>query len=149
MKSVRENGYKLAFAPHPNLKNVVPLFDTENVMVWQGTKYRDIFAKSSLIVTDYSSAIFDFVYLKKPVIYSQFDKNTFYKNHSYDIGYFDYETMGFGEVEYDIDSTVDRIIEYVENGCKLKPMYEERINSFFEFHDKNNCERVYKAIISQ
>ena len=43
----------------------------------------------------------------------------------------------------------DRIIEYVENGCKLKPMYEERINSFFEFHDKNNCERVYKAIIGQ
>lgn len=149
ISSLNKNGYKLAFAPHPNLKNVVSLFDTENVMVWQGTRYRDIFAKSSLIVTDYSSAIFDFVYLKKPVVYSQFDKDTVYKLQSYNKGYFDDETMGFGEVEYDINSTVDRIIEYVENGCKLKPMYEERINSFFEFHDKNNCERVYKAIIGQ
>ena len=53
---------------------------------------------------------------------------------------------GFGEVEHDLEGTVDRIIEYMENGCQLKDKYRERIDNFFAFHDKNNCQRVYEKI---
>ena len=35
--------------------------------------YSDMLTKASLMVTDYSSLSFDFAYLKKPVIYAQFD----------------------------------------------------------------------------
>ena len=65
----------------------------------------------------------------------------------YTKGYFDYERDGFGEVEYDLESTVDRIIEYMENGCQLKDKYRERIDKFFAFNDQNNCQRVYEKII--
>jgi hypothetical protein len=34
----------------------------------------------------------------------------------------------------------------MENGCELKPLYRERIDKFFAFHDRNNCKRVYQAI---
>ena len=113
-----------------------------------GTAYRDIYAQSNLIVTDYSSAVFDFAYLRKPIIYSQFDKKSFFNNHTYQEGYFDYERDGFGEVEYDLDSTVNRIIEYMENNCQLKDKYRERIDKFFAFNDNNNCQRVYEAILA-
>ena len=62
-------------------------------------------------------------------------------------GEFDYERDGFGEVEYDLDSTVNRIIEYMQGGCALKPEYRKRIDSFFAFDDKNNCKRVYEKIM--
>ena len=50
-------------------------------------------------------------------------------------------------MEYDKEGTVNRIIEYIENGCKLKPEYRARIDDFFAFDDKNNCKRVYEKII--
>ena len=111
-------------------------------------QYRDIYAQSNLVITDYSSACFDFAYLRKPIVYCQFDREEFFAGeHVYTKGYFDYERDGFGEVEYDLESTVDRIIEYMENGCQLKDKYRERIDKFFAFNDQNNCQRVYEKII--
>ena len=79
-----------------------------------------------------------------PPRFTQFDSEEFFKGeHTYTKGYFDYERDGFGEVEYDLDSTVDRIIEYMENGCRLKDKYRERMDSFFAFDDQNNCRRVF------
>ena len=112
------------------------------------TAYRDIYAISDLVVTDYSSAVFDFAYLRKPVLYAHFDAETFFAGaHVYTKGYFDVERDGFGEVEYDLEGTVDRIIEYMSTGCKLKDKYRERIDRFFAFDDQNNCQRVYERIL--
>ena len=91
---------------------------------------------------------FDFAYLRKPAIYYQSDNEEFFSgNHTAQKGYFDYEKNGFGEVEYSLEKLVDRIVEYLENGCKLKQKYRDRIDSFFAFNDKNNCQRVYERII--
>ena len=54
---------------------------------------------------------------------------------------------GFGEVAYDYDTTVNLLIEYIENDCKLKDKYKERIDSFFEFNDKNNCQRILEKLL--
>ena len=56
------------------------------------------------------------------------------------------EAAGFGEVEHTVEDTVDRLIEYMEEGCSLKKKYEDRIDAFFKYHDKKNCERVFQAI---
>ena len=97
------------------------------------------------MITDYSSVAFDFAYLHKPIVYTQFDVEQFFSKH-YLKGYFDYVRDGFGEVEYDLDSTVDRIIEYMGNGCLLKDEYRKRIDTFFAFHDRQCCERVFAKI---
>ena len=103
--------------------------------------YRDVFAESSLILTDYSSVAFDMGYLRKPVIYAHFDTN------HYAEGYFDYEKDGFGEVEYNLEDTIERLIEYMENDCQLKEEYRHRIDTFFAFDDKNNSQRIYNKIM--
>ena len=151
INTAEKYGYKINFFPHPTLQPHMDIFDKNDKVDFlaKGTEYRDIYAKSSLILTDYSSAVFDFAYLRKPLIYTQFDKEEFFAGaHIAAQGYFDYERDGFGEVEYDLDSTVDRIIEYMENGCELKDKYRERIDNFFAFNDKNNCQRVYDKIIA-
>lgn len=146
----KKHGYKIEFTLHPNLISAANLFKSCDVVtvVSSGVNYNEIYAKSKLVVTDYSSAVFDFVYLKKPIIYAQFDADSFYSGtHTSKFGYFDDAKDGFGEVEYDAEGTVNRIIEYIENDCKLKPEYRRRIDEFFAFDDKNNCKRVYEKII--
>ena len=81
------------------------------------------------------------------MLYTQFDRDLFFESHTYRKGYFDYEKDGFGEVCYDLKSTVDAIIGYLREDCKLKEKYRERIDAFFAFDDRNNCERVYNEIL--
>ena len=91
--------------------------------------------------------MFDFVYLLKPVVYTQFDRGEFFSGeHMYMPGYFDYERDGFGEVETDYEATVDRLIEYMENGCTLKDEYRARIDGFFAYNDTENCRRVCEKL---
>lgn len=150
LESAEKYGYKLWFCDHPFLRaydEEIYNFDSR-VEIVNDMPSDELNAQTDLMITDYSSAVFDFVYLRKPVLYFQFDKNTFFQNHSFvGEGYFDYERDGFGEVEYDVDSAIDRIIEYIKSDCKLKDKYRKRIDTFFEFSDNNNCKRIYEHII--
>lgn len=87
-----------------------------------GKKYQDVFAEADLLVTDYSSTAMDFAYLRKPVIYVNFDKERFFSGgeHTYQKGYFNYEQDEFGEVVYNLDDLVEMIISYMQNNCTLK-----------------------------
>ena len=143
--------YKVCFMPHPNVISWLDTFEKNDRITFldASNPYKKVFAESNLVVTDYSSIAFDFVYLRKPVIYCQFDAETFFNGeHSYTKGYFDYEKDGFGEVEYDLDSTVNRIIEYMQSDCKLKDKYRQRIDDFLSFNDQNNSERIFDRIIA-
>ena len=102
---------------------------------------------SSLLITDYSSISFDFGYLKKPIIYTQFDYKE-YRKLEYPEGYFKYESDGFGPVYNNIDQTVDSIIKYIEKNCSIEEKYLNRIKSFFTFFDRHNSERLYEKIIN-
>lgn len=149
LKAADEYGYKVCFMPHPNTIAGIDMFDHNPKVEFMDMSfsYRDVFAQTDLMVTDYSSVAFDFAYLRKPIVYSQFDKESFFSGeHSYTEGYFDYERDGFGEVEYTLDAVIDRVIEYMKTGCKLKPEYEQRVNNTFAFNDKDCCKRVIEFI---
>lgn len=153
LASCRNNGYKIVFALHPAIKSTACFFDVpEEVEILDSTRnrpYRELFAEGSLAVTDYSSAVFDFAYLRKCVIYTQFDFDELFSgDHVCKEGYFDYNRDGFGEVETTLEGTVARIIEYIENGCKLKDKYRQRIEEFYAFNDKENCARIVEKINS-
>ena len=74
MAASKKYGYRIAFFPHPNLQPFEDLFvHGDSVSVVSPTSsYREIYRKGSLLVTDYSSMVFDFAYMKKPVLYTQF-----------------------------------------------------------------------------
>ena len=150
LQAAEDYGYKMAFLPHPNLQPYKSVFKQNEKVAFLGpeTAYPDVYAASALVVTDYSSAVFDFAYMRRPVIYAQFDHDEFFSGgHVFTEGYFDYERDGFGEVETHLEGTVDRIIEYMENGCRMKEKYRERADRFFAFSDRNNCRRVYEKLI--
>lgn len=141
IEATKQYGYKLIFKPHPELKEIIHLFDTENIIISTKETYQELINPSSLLITDYSGTFFDFAYLKKPVIYYQGDED-----YHYDDGYWDYNEMGFGEVIEDEDELVETLIEYMKNGCKMNDFYKQRVDNFFKFHDSDNCKRAYEWV---
>ena len=146
---VRE-GYKVAFKPHPELvKNIgysderfIDLFDIpDNVHLAIDESYQDLLNNSSVLITDYSSVFFDFAYLKKPVIY--YHPND---DYHYEKSYFDYNTMGFGDIVKTESDLIDKLDDYIKNDCEMEDEYKKRVDEFFTYTDKNNSKRVYDWI---
>ena len=141
-------GFRVRLMPHPNMRSALAdlrLAPSVSV-IGPGVRYRDVFATSDMIVTDYSSVAFDVAYLKKPVLYYQFDEEEFFR-HQYQKGFFDWRRDGFGEVLTDAASLKETILSYLASGCQMKPEYQKRVDDFFAFTDRNNCKRVYDAIL--
>ncbi len=146
----KAHGYTLCFMPHPVVIPYVNEHFTKHpdVLFWDESKaYREVFAETNLLVTDYSSVAYDFAYLRKPIMYCHFDYKDFYNgSHSYTEGYFDYDRDGFGEITFDLESAISLIKDYIESDCKLKDKYRERINQTFSYDDQNNCKRVWEHL---
>jgi len=137
-------GFELVYRPHPNVYVQIEDFSfNEQVIISPADEsYQKLFSEAAMAITDYTSAIFDFAYLKKPVFYYQFSEN------NWGDGYFDYETMGFGPIVTEHDKLVELLIHYMCNECEMQSVYKTRADEFFAFFDSCNCKRVYEEIIS-
>ena len=148
---IEKNHIKIYFYPHINMQKYLEYFNVKcpniEIVAKNDIDIQSLLKTASLMVTDYSSVFFDFAYMKKPIIYYQFDLEQFRKNQ-YREGYFKYERDGFGKVEKDVNDVVNDIIKYIDNDYKVEDKYLKKMNDFFEIHDTNNCERIFKAIKS-
>ena len=144
MKTYR---YKGILCLHPNFAQQYRNFNQNKFFqVKKGCFNKELLIKSSLLITDYSSIFFDFGYIKKPIIYTQFDIDEYRKEH-FPKANFEYENDGFGPVCYDMECTINNIILEIENNCELKRIYLKRIKKYFKYIDDKNCFRIYNAII--
>lgn len=140
----KKYNYKVIFKPHPLVYEFINLFDTNDyVTIDSDSTYQELFRDSDLLITDYSSVAFDFSYMKKPMIYYQYAKD-----YNFEEGYFKYKTMGFGEVIENEDELIDLVEEYLKNDCEMKEIYENRVDTFYKYNDKNNCKRIYNYILN-
>lgn len=152
IKYIEKNNITLYFYPHYGMKNYINYFkiSSKNIKIVKidDIDIQKLLKECALMITDYSSVFMDFAYMRKPVIYYQFDK-TEYRSKQYKEGYFSYENNGFGEVLENNDDVVKKIIKYAENNYDVEKKYMERMCSFFELYDQNNCDRIYNAIIEK
>lgn len=139
---------KLQFYPHPEMQKYINLFHCESsyveIVSRESSNLQELMMESMLLITDYSSIAFDRAYLKKPLIYYQFDQEEYYDNH-FEKSYFDVENDGFGPVIKDELHLVETMIKM----CSMSKMDEEyiaRSKKFFPLYDDKNCERTYEAI---
>lgn len=147
----RAFGYRIIFMPHPIMQPYKDRFQVSDeviILPYADTSWRDLFAKCSIMITDYSSVAFDFAYLKKPVIYFQFDRNEFLQKHTYRQGYFDYDQMGFGPVITESTQLCRTVFSSIIHGCRMNSNYEKRVEQFFLNPDFRCCERIYSRILA-
>ena len=146
---MENNNYKGIFCLHPNFLAEWRYFNKNHIfIIKEKCDIQKLLAKSSLLITDYSSIFFDFAYLEKPIIYTHFDYQQYRLNH-FKKGYFDYQINGFGPICYDIRCVRESIIFQITKKCKLKKIYQMRIKRFFKYFDENNNQRIFLELIKK
>ena len=144
------NDLTFVFYIHYEFQKYIHLFENNSsrIVIAKSDKYdvQELLINSCLLITDYSSVFFDFAYMEKPIIYYQFDYNEYRKLH-YEEGYFSYEKDGFGPVVYKENDVIKYIKLNIENNFNIDKKTKNKVDSFFSFHDHNNCERIYEEII--
>ena len=149
-EAVARLGHRLAFMPHPALQPVLSAMDVPphvEPMTFTGNDVQELYARSALLVTDYSSVAFNVAYIDGPIVYFQFDRDIVLGGaHVGRRGYFDYERDGFGPVTTDADEAIAAIVAAIERGPRPAPEYQERIDRTFTNRDGRACARVVAAI---
>lgn len=148
--AMSDAGYTGEFYLHPALSAQREDFDSNDVFRVMNFPYdyKTAFREGELLISDHSSVVFDFAYLKKPVLYAYFDVSTFFQNHSYDASdFFSDRDDGFGVVCDDYESLVHEVVAQIKQGPKMDAKYKKRVDDFFEYTDSSNCKRVYDAIV--
>lgn len=141
-------GYTGVFALHPSHSAELKRFKAgpHISIAAYPYDYQDLLQRGSVMVTDYSSVVFDFAYLRKPVVYLQPDREEFFSGHLYDQGYFSYDDDGFGPVIDTVDGLVAELIQLIAQDGQMPAEYRRRADAFFAFEGGGNCERLYHSI---
>ncbi|MDD5950112.1 MAG: CDP-glycerol glycerophosphotransferase family protein [Lachnospiraceae bacterium] len=142
----REDLY-LTFYLHPIVRKYIHDFHVTNERIQLipfGQKpLNEIIMRSRLMITDYSSASWDMFYLKKPVIFYQFDVEDYTDIHG---SYMDFEKDLFGDRANTIEELTACIQKAVHQGYKLDDAYLEKWDKAFAYVDNNNSKRILQKI---
>lgn len=146
-KLLEKYNKKLIFYPHRNMQKYLTNFDTKSdrIIIANSKDYdvQELLKNSALMITDYSSVFFDFAYMKKPIIFYQFDEKKF-REYQYQEGYFSYKDNGFSKWSDNLESIIDYLKEYLESDLELED--KTIVDKYFPYRDNKNCERTYDMI---
>lgn len=146
---LEQHNLELVFFLHPKFKQYISEFqlDSDHISLkeFQNIKVNEEIMEASLMISDYSSVTWDMFYMKKPVLFYQFD---YEKYEAYEGSYIDMETELFGERALNKNELVQLVKEYAENEFELKPHYEKLHGEYFKYVDHNNSQRIFDVIKS-
>nr|WP_275975525.1 CDP-glycerol glycerophosphotransferase family protein [Tetragenococcus halophilus] len=138
---------QLVFFLHPKFKQYISEFylnsDHISLKGFQSIKVNEEIMEASLMISDYSSVTWDMFFMKKPVLFYQFD---YEKYEEYEGSYIDMETQLFGERALNKEELIQLIEEYAENNFQLKPYFENLHEEYYKYADHNNSKRIFDAI---
>ncbi|WP_400243451.1 CDP-glycerol glycerophosphotransferase family protein [Niallia sp. JL1B1071] len=140
---------KLNFFIHPKFKQYISKFSSESpyirIISFGEEKVNELLMRTSLLITDYSSVAWEVYYLKKPVIFFQFDLDEYERLTG---SYIDMNEGLFGDRVFNSDDLINTITDYVQQNFKEKDIYASQRERYFKYIDNHNSERVYNEIVS-
>lgn len=101
-----------------NYDNCVDVSDYANI--------NDLYLVSDVLITDYSSVMFDYGHLNRPMIFYAYDIDWYLDGVNRGV-YLDYKKIVPGPI---VDST-DKIIELLQNLDELRSSYQTNLNNFY------------------
>lgn len=150
LSSLKKNNYRIIYYNHIEFQKFNICFEEFSSNYVQILKFgemtvQDMLKESAALVTDYSSVYYDFIYMAKPILFFQLNRAEFLKSQ-YGKDYDNVEDFGY--VTYDIESTVESIVNIINSDCKMPEKYMNHMQKVYPIHDKNNRQRIYKEIVN-
>lgn len=98
--------------------------------------------EADMLLTDYSSISWDFLYMNKPIIFFTFDQTEFLEKRG---SYLDLETDLYGYKANTIDEVMGWMDEIVIHENSENPYYKTA-SRYIDFFDQKNCERLAQQL---
>jgi hypothetical protein len=149
LAKLEQSDYRVVLALHPIMKPEAANFRfTSSRIALSDSRYNNnhLVSLASIMLTDYSSILFDFAYLRRPAIYNHFDADIYYRLHADPGGTFDVARDGFGIVARTYDEVVAGLLATIDAPVMAEE-HRARADQFFAFADRNNCARVGAEVV--
>ena len=133
----------IIFKMHPFVEDPVPIPEEYKDRMIDLVKYpniNDLFYITDLLITDYSSNIYEFSLMRKPILFYAFDIDEYTETRGF---HRDYRTNVPGKIV----ETFDDMIQAIEKKDFEYEKVEEYIDNNFEFTDTHACDRIIDWII--
>ncbi len=119
----------------------------DNKFVFNFNNYHtveDLYLLCDILITDYSSVMFDYGVLKKPMMFFTYDIQEYAENLR---GmYFDIEKEAPGPLVYTSDELISSISNIDEEMAKCKGRIDAFNNKYVNFEGPNSCERIFSTV---
>lgn len=151
IKFIEKNNIEVSFYPHREMRTFVDAFNFESkhirILSYKETDVQELLKEAAFLITDYSSVSMDFAYMKKPLLYYQFDYEQFREGHHPE-GYFSFKEDGLGPVCESVKKVIETLKQFYDDkeGFVNKEKYLMRHQNYFDLYDTNNCQRNFEAI---
>lgn len=103
----------------------------------------DLLESSHLMISDYSSVSWDFVLLKKPVVFYRFDCDRYEKMRG---AYIDLKKEIIGEVVREEHTLIHILEEYAQTGFKAKALFVDNLKNYLDIQQGGYCSRIYDQV---
>ncbi|MBS4900037.1 MAG: CDP-glycerol glycerophosphotransferase family protein [Clostridiales bacterium] len=138
MYDICQDEYVVLFKLHPWIETPVPFpaeYEDKFIDITSYKNINDIFYITDLLITDYSSNVFEYSIMRKPVLFYAFDEY----QYSFTRGFHrDYEKSTPGKICYTFQELIDSIVN--------KDFEFEKMEAYISFHfdhiDCNSTDRV-------
>ena len=128
------------------LKEEIKLFSNIKLITHNEIADINIICKfSDILITDYSSLIYDFLIINKPIIYLTYDFDKYMER----VGFYPNmkEIVNSGYQPETQNDFIDSVIEIIEKKDRFEESRIYLSNKLHKFKDGNSCERVFNEMI--
>ncbi|MDD7511571.1 MAG: CDP-glycerol glycerophosphotransferase family protein [Peptostreptococcaceae bacterium] len=137
--------YKVIVRWHPALQNNIKLGKVKYNLPDGVTDLSDydsinrLLLVTDVLITDYSSVIFDYFFVKKPIIYFPYDLDAYDASRGL---YYPFEDYVYGDIAYDTEGIIDSI--------RKSSLHEDRRNQFYNMFlngcDGKSTEKIFNWV---
>ena len=146
---IEKYNLEVIFIPHSNMLQFLNVSEMIGPKVHDAKAYHEdlqgLMKSSQLLITDYSSVFFDMFYMKKPVIFYQFDEKQ-YREHHYEEGWFDYHDTDFARPCSTEGEVLDALESMVKQQYAVSEAFLAEHARTFTLYDSDNCARIYTLL---
>lgn len=138
-------GMRVKLVLHPNMRKYADHFESELVELvrQEEVDVQRLLKSSAVLITDFSSVSWDFSYLRRPVLFFQFDRTDLVGKRAPHI---DFDTMLPGPILDTPDRLVAALQDAVDRDLAMPDEYYARARAFLKYDDRNSCARIYDVV---
>jgi len=138
-------GLRVKLVLHPNMRKYADHFESDHVELvrQEEVDVQHLLKSSAVLITDFSSVSWDFSYLRRPVLFFQFDRTDLVGKRAPHI---DFDTMLPGPILDTPDRLVGAVQDAVDRDLTMQDEYYARARAFLTHDDRESCARIYDVV---